>query len=140
MERSRHYTLSLANSLKWVAFYTFARVKSISDPYNSLVTVRQSQVWTRPINSQFLRAHLDIFLGWNSVLKNLTGNIQKLSRGCFLQYLNEASDVLNLVISSDFLLDVSVNSLSLWPDGYSQVDTELVFLGYNNNLTKTNCF
>ena len=47
-------------------------------------------------------------------IKNLTGNIEKLNTGSFLQYLNEASDVLNLVISSDFLLEALDNqSLTL---------------------------
>ena len=47
-------------------------------------------------------------------IKNLTRNIQKLSTGRFLQYLNEASDVLNLIISSDFLHEALDNqSLAL---------------------------
>ena len=83
----------------------------------------------------FLPAHLDIFFRFKFSIKNLTGNNQKWSTRSFLQYLNEASDVLNLVISSDFLLEASVNSLSLWPYNYSQVDTEHVFLSYNNNVS-----
>ena len=85
-------------------------VKLISGSIQLTPTI--TSVNTVSINTHILPANLDIFLGLNSVLKNLTGNIQKLSRGCFRQYLNEASDVLNLVSSSDFLLE-SLNNQSL---------------------------
>ena len=69
-------------------------------------------------------------------IKNLTGNIQKLSTRRFLRYLNEASDVLNLVISSNFLLEALDNQslalLAMETTIYDklQVGTEPVFLGY----------
>ena len=67
-----------------------------------------------PINTHFLPAHLDIFLGFKFSIKNLTGDVKKLSTRRLLQYLNEASDVLNLVISSDFLFEALDNqSLAL---------------------------
>ena len=120
-------------------------VKSISDPFRSLVTVWIGAAHTHQCEHSaykhsLIASSFSHILRFKFSIKNLTGNIQKLSTRRFRQYLNEASDVLNLVIFSDFLLEVSVNSLSLWPDNCSQVDTELVFLGYNNNLTKTNCF
>ena len=76
-----------------------------------MVTVRQSHGAYKHL---LLASSFTDILRFKFSIKNLTGNIQKLSTRSFLQYLNKASDVLNLVISSDFLLEALDNqSLAL---------------------------
>ena len=89
-------------------------------------------------------AHIDIFYRFKSVIsiKSLTGNIQILRTRSFLQYLNEASDVLDLVISSIHSVNSFPPSVQFRyrPDNYTpgpsclQVDKP-VFLDNNNHVT-----